>query len=187
MRMITAFRDTLVGFKSLLVGMRVTLGEAFKPTITVQYPHQTLKMPPRFRGHIKLALDPKTGKSLCTACGLCVRACPSESIVVEGAKKEGEKKKSVTEYILDFTTCSLCGSCIESCPSDAIEFSKDYNVVSFNRDDFKHMDLVKKLESEAKIWAQNRPEPAPPIAPATPAAPAATAPETKPQPQEQIQ
>lgn len=186
MSIITAFRETLGGFKSLLVGMRITLGEAVKPIITVQYPHQTLKMPARFRGHIKLTLDPETGKSLCTACGLCVRACPSECIVVEGTKKAGEKKKSVDEFKLDFTTCSLCGSCVEVCPSDAIQFSKDYNVVSFNRDDFKHMDLVKKLEAEAKIWAQNRPEPAAPIVPAAPPAPAAAAPETKPQPQEQI-
>ena len=188
MSLLSAVRETYGGFKSLLVGMRITLGEAAKPNITVQYPHQTLKMPDRFRGHIELALDPETGKALCTACGLCVRACPSECIVVEGSKKEGDKKKSVDEFKLDFTTCSLCGSCIEVCASDAIQFSKDYNVVSFNRDDFKHMDLVKKLEAEAKIWAQNRPVPAVPIAPVTPAAPAApatAAPETKPQPLEQ--
>ena len=160
MSMLTVLRETLGGFKSLLVGMRITAREAARPSITVQYPHQTLKMPGRFRGHVKLVLDPVTGKSRCTACNLCVRACPSDCIDVDGMKREGEKKKSVTEYVLDFTTCSLCGSCVEVCPSDAIEYSKDYNVVSRNREDFSHMDLVKNLEGEAAVWARHHAAPA---------------------------
>ena len=171
----TAFRETLGGFKSLLIGMRITAREASKPSITVQYPHDTLKMPDRFRGHVKLILDPATGKSRCTACNLCVRACPSDCIEVDGIKREGEKKKSVTEYKLDFTTCSLCGSCVEACPSDAIEYSKQYNVVSFNRDDFGHIDLVKQLDGEAKVWSQTHPAPESPPAPAVPAPTAAPA------------
>jgi len=160
-----AFQEIYGGFMSLLTGMRITLGQAFKPTITVQYPRQTLKMPDRFRGHIQLVLDPETGKSRCTACKLCERACPSDCIAVDGAKLEGQKTKSVTDYHLNFTTCSLCGSCIEACPFDAIEFSKDYNVVSFSRDAFNHMDLVERLGARSKAWAQNRP-PAPPAVPA---------------------
>lgn len=181
MSLSTAFRDITGGFKSLLVGMRITLGQAIKPNITVQYPHQTLKMPERFRGHVKLILDPETGKSRCTACGLCVKACPSDCIELDGIKREGEKKKSVTDYELDFTKCSLCGSCVDACPSDAIEYSKDYNVVSLNREDFSRMDLVKRLEAEAEVWRKNHPPQAaavaatPPAPAATPAAPAAEA------------
>ena len=161
-----AFLEVYRGFMSLLTGMRITLGQIIKPNITVQYPRQTLKMPERFRGHIELTLDPATGKSLCTACKLCERACPSECIAVDGAKLEGQKTKSVTEYMLNFTTCSLCGSCIEACPFDAIQFSKAYNVVSFSRDDFSHMDMVKQLEARRQVWAQNRPAAAPAAAPA---------------------
>jgi NADH-quinone oxidoreductase subunit I len=158
MSLLTALRETVAGFKSLLTGMRITAREAAKPSITVQYPHDTLKMADRFRGHVKLVLDPVTGKSRCTSCNLCVRACPSDCLTVEGIKREGEKKKSVSEYTLDFTTCSLCGSCVEACPSDAIEYSKDYNVVSQDRADFARMDLLKKLEAEAKVWAEKNPE-----------------------------
>ncbi|MBI5690532.1 MAG: NADH-quinone oxidoreductase subunit I [Verrucomicrobia bacterium] len=165
----SAVRETLTGFKSLLTGMRITAREATKPIITVQYPHETLKMPDRFRGHVQLILDPETGKSRCTACGLCVRACPSDCLEVDGIKREGEKKKSVTEYKLDFTKCSLCGSCVEACPSDAIEYSKAYNVVSRDRDDFAKMDLVKDLDAKAKVWAETHPTP-----PAAPAPVAAT-------------
>ncbi|OHE89457.1 MAG: hypothetical protein A3G75_14725 [Verrucomicrobia bacterium RIFCSPLOWO2_12_FULL_64_8] len=167
---------------SLLEGMRITLGQFFKPTVTVQYPRQTLKLPARFRGPIRLVLDPATGQSRCTVCNLCVRACPSNSIFVDGAKKDGEKKKSVTEYRLNFTTCSLCGECIEVCSSDAIEFSKDYNVVATSRDAFDKIDLVARLAEDRKVWERTHPAPAavepvrvpsaPAAAPAGPANPA---------------
>ena len=119
-------------------------------------------------------LDPETGKSLCTACKLCERACPSDCILVDGAKLEGQKKKSVTEYKLDFTNCSLCGACVEVCPFDAIQFSKEYNLVAFSRDAFSHMDLVQRLEERRETWARARPSAAP--EPPTTAAGRATAP-----------
>ena len=175
MSLFTAIRDTLSGFKSLLVGMRITGREAFKPVLTVPYPHDTLKMPARFRGHIQLVLDPETGRPRCTACTICAKSCPSGCIDLDGLRREGDKKKSVSKYMLDFTRCSLCGSCIESCPSDAIEFSKDYNVVTFDRDQFAKMDLYAKIEAQAKTWAATHPTPPAPPAPATPANPAPVA------------
>jgi NADH-quinone oxidoreductase subunit I len=184
MTTIAAFKEVCTGFMSLLTGMRVTLGQFFKPIITVQYPRQTLKMPARFRGHIRLVLDPETGKSLCTACKLCERACPSTCIAVDGAKLEGQKTKSVTDYRLNFTNCSLCGACVEACPFDAIEFSKEYNVVAFTRDAFDKMDLVQLLAARREAWAQSRPPEAPPAQPSpTPAAPPAAAPSPAGQPQ----
>jgi NADH-quinone oxidoreductase subunit I len=177
MSLATAIRDTFSGFKSLITGMRITAREATKPIITVQYPHDTLPMPARFRGHIQLVLDPATGLPRCNACTLCMKSCPSGCIVLDGVRRESDKKKVVSKYELDFTMCSLCGSCVEACPSDAIEFSKHYNVVSVNRDDFGHMDLYAKLEAEAKAWAASHPTP-PTSAPATttPATPVATSP-----------
>ena len=166
MSMTAAFQEVYGGFKSLLIGMRITLGQFIKPVITVQYPRQTLKMPARFRGHIELVLDPETGLSRCTACKLCERACPSDCIFVEGAKREGQKVKSVTDYKLNFTTCSLCGSCIEACPFDAIQFSKAYNVVSLSRDQFSKMDLVAQLAEKQKQW--KGPRLPPPSNPQTP-------------------
>ena len=159
MSLATAIRDTFNGFKSLVIGLRITAQEAAKPIITVQYPHDTLPMPARFRGHVQLVFDNTTGRARCTACGLCARACPSSCIVLDGVKREGEKRKSVSEYELNFTKCSLCGSCVEACASDAIEFSKQYNVVSLNRDDFAHMDLYAKIAALEKEWAEKHPQP----------------------------
>ena len=142
-----SLKEIATGFNSLLTGMRITLGQFFKPSVTVQYPHESLKMPERFRGHIVLVRDPETGKAKCFACKLCERACPSDCITVEGAKLEGAKKKSVTNYILDFTKCSLCGSCVEACRDGAIRFSREYNLASTNKDDYI-MDLFQRLENE---------------------------------------
>ncbi|MBI5687632.1 MAG: NADH-quinone oxidoreductase subunit I [Verrucomicrobia bacterium] len=145
------------GFHSLVTGMRITLGQFFKPQVTVHYPHETLKMPVRFRGHIELVRDPQTGKAICFACKACEKACPSDCIIVEGVKREGERRKSVTEFKLDFTKCSLCGSCVEACKSEAIRFSKDYNLASVSKEEFI-MDLFKRLESEQPKPPQAQPE-----------------------------
>ena len=142
-----SLKEIATGFNSLITGMRITLGQFFKPSVTVQYPHESLKMPERFRGHIELVRDPETGKALCFACKLCERACPSDCITVEGAKLDGAKKKSVTNYILDFTKCSLCGSCVEACRDGAIRYSHEYNLASTNKEDYI-MDLFQRLESE---------------------------------------
>lgn len=149
MTMKRPLRDLLVGFGSLLTGMKITLLQFFKPQVTVHYPHEALKMAKRYRGHIVLVRD-QDGKSLCVACKSCEKACPSDCIVVEGIKREGEKKKSVTEFKLNFTTCSLCGSCVEVCPTEAIAFSKDYNLASTSKESFYQIDLVKRLEGEGK-------------------------------------
>lgn len=144
-----ALKEIVSGFNSLLTGMRITIGQFFKPIVTVQYPHETLKIPPRFRGHIELVRDPETGHAICYSCKLCERACPSDCITVDGAKLEGAKKKSVTTYTLDFTKCSLCGSCVEACRDGAIRFSRDYNLAATSKEEFV-MDLFKRLQDEAQ-------------------------------------
>ena len=182
-----ALKDIFGGFGSLVTGMRITMGQFFKPTVTLHYPHESLKMAARFRGHIELVRDPETGKPICFACKLCERACPSDCITVDGAKLDGAKKKSVTAYTLDFTKCSLCGSCVEACRDGAIRYSREYNLAALNKDEFV-MDLFAKLEAESKadgfvVTPPAAPAPVTPVpaaAPvpvvtaATPAAPAAT-------------
>ena len=168
-----ALKEIISGFNSLVTGMRITIGQFFKPIITVQYPHETLKIPPRFRGHIELVRDPETGKALCYSCKLCERACPSDCISVDGAKLEGAKKKSVTTYMLDFTKCSLCGSCVEACRDGAIRFSREYNLASTSKEEYV-MDLFKRLQEESQTSDVTDP----PIVAESAAAPAAPVPTT---------
>lgn len=148
--MYRALREVVTGFWSLIIGMRITLGQFFRPPVTVHYPREALKMPKRYRGHVILVRDPVTGQSLCVACKACEKACPSDCIVVEGLKREGEKRKSVTEFKLDFTKCSLCGSCVEACPVDALDFSKDYNLASTCKTDFCEINLLQRLAEESE-------------------------------------
>ena len=144
------FNDIFYGSKSLLIGMGITFREFFKPTVTVQYPYQTLKMSARFRGHIELIAD-EAGKPKCVVCGMCERACPSACISLGSVSVEVEvdgkikKKKVLSKYELDFTKCSLCGQCVESCNFEALEFSKEYNLASTRKEDF-HFDLLKRLK-----------------------------------------
>lgn len=141
--MIAYFHEIFTGLWSLVVGMGITLKEFFSPTVTVQYPYQKLEMPERYRGHIQLKGD-ADGRPKCIVCMMCARACPSGCITIDGKKNEESKKKELTRYTLDFTKCSLCGLCVESCNFDAIEFSKEYCMVSSNKDDF-HIDLLQRL------------------------------------------
>ncbi|MBW2682274.1 MAG: NADH-quinone oxidoreductase subunit I [Deltaproteobacteria bacterium] len=146
--MVTYFKDIYSGLVSLFIGMEVTFKEFFKPTVTVQYPYETLTMTEKYRGHVEL-IENDEGKPNCIVCGLCQRACPSACITLAGVKPEGEKKKVLTKYILDFTRCSLCGSCVESCNFNALEFSKEYNLASTRREDFI-FDLLQRLEDRNK-------------------------------------
>jgi NADH-quinone oxidoreductase subunit I len=141
------FLEVCSGLKSLFIGLKITIGEFFKPTVTVRYPYETLKIPPRFRGHIELVRDAATGQPKCFVCKLCEKACPSDCITVEGVKPEGARRKTVTSYRLDFTKCSLCGSCVEACRDGAIRFSREYNLAGTNKEDFI-MDLFQRLEAQ---------------------------------------
>ena len=140
------FTELFTGAWSLVEGMWVTLKEFPKQPVTVNYPHESLKMTRRFRGHIELIIN-EEGTSNCIVCGMCQRACPSQCISLAGKKPEGSKKKVLTEYVLDFTTCSLCGSCVESCNFNAIQFSNEYNLASTRKEDFI-IDLLKRLEEQ---------------------------------------
>ncbi len=144
--MVAYFSEIFSGLWSLIVGLSVTFVEFFSPTVTVQYPYQTLKMTDRYRGHIELIAN-EDGTTNCIVCMMCQRACPSGCISIAGQKVEGQKKKALTLYQLDFTKCSLCGSCVESCKFNAIEYSKEYNLASTRREDFI-FDLLKRLEEK---------------------------------------
>lgn len=142
------FTDLFTGAKSLIEGMVVTIKAFFSPVVTVQYPREKNIIPNAYRGHIVLVSDDKTGEPKCIACGTCARACPSSCIKVLSEKKEGEKKKSLTAFNLDFTRCSLCGICVESCPLGAIEYSNEYNLSGFTKEEFQY-DLLKYLKESS--------------------------------------
>ena len=50
----------------------------------------------------------KVDKEKCTACGVCVDACPTEAIEVDEVAKIDEEK------------CVDCGTCVDECPNEAL-------------------------------------------------------------------
>ncbi len=142
--MVAYFSEIFSGLRSLAIGMGITFREFIKPTVTVQYPYEILTVPDRYRGHVEL-IENEEGKPNCIVCMMCQRACPSNCISLAGKKMEGQKKKVLTKYMLDFTKCSLCGSCVESCNFNALTYSKEYNLASTRKEDF-YFDLLNRLE-----------------------------------------
>uniref|UniRef100_A0A7C4AGX4 NADH-quinone oxidoreductase subunit I n=1 Tax=Fundidesulfovibrio putealis TaxID=270496 RepID=A0A7C4AGX4_9BACT len=146
--MIAYIKEIVSGTWSLFVGLGITIKYFFQPVVTLQYPHETVPMTPRFRGHIELVEDEQRGGNKCIVCNACQKTCPSNCISLLGEKREGVKQKVLTKYELNFTTCSLCGLCVEVCPTAAITFSKDYNLVGLKGEEFV-FDLLKRLEEKS--------------------------------------
>jgi NADH-quinone oxidoreductase subunit I len=139
------FTLLFIGAKSLLIGLGVTFRALLSPTVTVHYPRRKIAISPNFRGHTMLVRDSETGSHRCIVCMMCDQDCPSNCITVVGEKREGEKRKTLTSYSLDFTKCSLCGICVEVCPTQALDFSDEYELAGFTREEY-HFDLLRRLE-----------------------------------------
>jgi NADH-quinone oxidoreductase subunit I len=87
--------QTLKGLWSLIVGLKITGVELFKPWITVHYPRQEVANLASFRGHIELmptADDPLTPR--CIMCWKCVEICPSRCISLRMHVKGEEAGKA---------------------------------------------------------------------------------------------
>ncbi|MBI1979850.1 MAG: NADH-quinone oxidoreductase subunit I [Elusimicrobia bacterium] len=115
--MIRYFKNVYQVSKSLVQGMMVTGSWFFKPAVTVQFPREKLTTPERFRG--ALTFD----KDTCTACNLCVKACPTACISLDPAVDPVSKKRmaKVSWYQIDFGKCNYCRLCEEACPTKPIK------------------------------------------------------------------
>jgi len=154
----------------VLNGMRITMRNMFRPTITVQYPEEKLTLPERARWTVQHKFD-ADGNPKCTACLICVRECPDHVLRIESSvKPEGGKR--IDRYIYELGACMMCGLCVAACPFDAIEMSHDYELATRDRDD-----LVRVLLRDVDAASTRRVPVAEAIAaPAAPsAAPAASA------------
>jgi len=61
----------------------------------------------------------------CSACSLCVQACPADTLLFEDKKpklKTGQKNE-----------CMACGDCVAICPEGAIRLTKSYNFSKYFR------------------------------------------------------
>jgi NADH-quinone oxidoreductase subunit I len=166
------------GIYNLILGLLVTGKHLGRHAITLQYPKERWPMPERSRGIVVLLSNPETGKLNCTACLLCMKACPTAAIVIERVKNAETKKWEATKFVIDNTICCFCGMCEESCNFDALklagkyEFSVyDQSELIYDRDhlaeigrDVPYTPTVKKKPAAKKPAAKPQPTPDKPAA-----------------------
>ncbi len=151
--LITYFSYIYKGIVNLMLGMKITMINLFRPKITEQYPEnrETMVMFERFRGALSMPHNEKN-EHKCTACGLCQMNCPNRSItVISGSvtdQDSGKVKRVLEKYQYDLGSCIFCDICVQVCPQDAIEWSQEFEHSVFTRSK-----LVQQLNKEGStLW-----------------------------------
>ena len=118
-------------------GMWVTLKYTPQPAFTFQYPAERRPTAPRFRGVLRLQVEPGTGAQTCIVCDQCAKACPDDLIALGGHREPGQKIKVLDYFDFNLSRCSFCGLCAEVCPTKPIKaliMSEDYELGTYSRD-----------------------------------------------------
>ncbi len=116
---------------SLLRTMWDVFLHAFHARVTVQYPDEKIKLPPRYRGRIILSRDPDGGER-CVACYLCAVVCPVACIALQATEDETGRRYPQF-FRINFSRCIFCGFCEEACPTYAIQLTPDLEMGEYNR------------------------------------------------------
>jgi NADH-quinone oxidoreductase subunit I len=169
----------------LLSGMWMTIRYMvrFDQVITQQYPENRdrLVLPNRYKGQVELVKDPATGLYKCHGCGVCVKACPNNSIFVERDRDPVTKKPRLKKYVYHFERCTLCGLCVDSCKFEALQMGQRFESAVYDPQELTLLlnDQAPPVEpSQDPAVASTTPTSAspPPPAPAPAPAPAASGP-----------
>ncbi len=126
---------------------------------TVQYPKEKLPLPENYRGFPFQVVDPETGKTRCTACGICAQACPPQCIwIVRATDPEtGKARREPAEFYVDLSICMSCGFCAEFCPFDAIKMGHNYEITAYRRDNGEFLWGLDRLQKPLAYHAAIHP------------------------------
>jgi NADH-quinone oxidoreductase subunit I len=157
-------------FVDILRGMSVTGTYFVVDKVTVEYPREKLQPYPRFRGAQALLTDPETGDTKCVACMLCATVCPSRCISIVG-EETPEGRSRPASFDLDLSRCVFCGLCEEVCPEAAIVMTRQYELATFDKNDF-FLDKAKLIANQVYAHKELYARPSGPSAGGPAAAPA---------------
>ncbi len=150
--------------RGFLTGLKVTLANLTRRSVTAQYPDTMPALPPRSRGVIALM------EENCTVCMLCARECPAWCITIDSHKEAvpaaspggRERSRNVLDrFDIDFSLCMYCSICIEACPFDALFWSPEFEYAEYDIRDLTHD------KSRLQQWMWTVPPP-PALDPAAP-------------------
>ena len=126
-----------------------------KGLFTIQYPEQKRKVTENFRMTPMLIYDETPDEPRCTACGICARVCPPQTIWIQRATDDrGRPQARPAVFCIDATICMSCGFCAEFCPFDAIKMNQDHEQAYTDRDEgmfFTLERLLQPVEYYAKL------------------------------------
>ena len=129
--MVTGFmnygQQTIRAARYIGQSFMITLSQANRLPVTIQYPYEKLIPSERFRGRIHFEFDK------CIACEVCVRVCPINLPVVDWEYKTAVKKKQLKSYSIDFGVCIFCGNCVEYCPTNCLSMTEEYELSVYDR------------------------------------------------------
>lgn len=112
-------------------GMAVTLRNALRDPVTVQYPDYKQPATDAFRMFPALVVDAATDQLKCTACMACQKACPVACIWIQGAR-DADGKPYPEDFYIDMSWCMECAICVEVCPFDALEMAPDFELAGYD-------------------------------------------------------
>ncbi|HLP16847.1 MAG TPA: NADH-quinone oxidoreductase subunit I [Bacteroidota bacterium] len=131
---------------AIFQGLKITMRQFFKPSVTIQYPEERCVLPGSFRGRPVLVKENDTER--CVACGLCARVCPALAIEVQAGETELGKERYPVKFEINMVRCIFCGFCEEVCPEEAIVMSREYELVFSSQKEalFGKEKLLKPIE-----------------------------------------
>ena len=107
--------------------------------IVVEYPETPVTLQPRYRGRLQMIKD-EQGEIKCVCCMACEKICPTQVIIIGAGRgrKEGRKTPFPARYDFEMERCIFCEFCVESCGFDAIILNHQFELATYNREDFSH-------------------------------------------------